>query len=611
MIQLKDSLSFLKEQADNSADIIFCDPPYALGSEIVIRSDGKIDYKKASDFMNKWDMPTGAFWEDFYKEAMRVLKHGGHCVMFGMDRQLLLFKYYAHLAGFTEKQSLYWYFISNFPKATDLSKMIDKNAGAEREVVRTIKTHDIRKNALMESTNESIKKEIPIIDYDYTAPSSPLAQKYSGYKYSIAPLKQTNETIIVFQKPYKTKSCLHDTLAYENGDESITCGALDIEKNRVGVSNTTNQDFSSAGGKLSSLHDIRQFYEKHFLSLGVSDDLLDSMLSEIRSCNIGDTNLWHNGVVLDDKTHLVFSCNLKTQDFLSNVSSYEDRLQEVQGFLNDYPTCRHLYDGLLQKVKVHDQDISPLPLYVLSYIGSLLHELIGSREKDMNLVSNLDVFLLVMTYAYLFNDNIHYYIKSTTETQGRYPAQAFISSQTAEVLDRQSGDRPSWKGQNHNTAFNPYGGNALLKSKTKREGKFEGFNNSNTGCSKILHKCDFEKDEHDLYFYAPKVSKSERNAGCEEMPLTNANRDDAELTNAEDRQASTHNSHPTLKPISLIERILKLFKTPNAQRILIPFSGSGSEIIGAYKAGFEYIEGSEINEAYVEIAKARIKHWCK
>ena len=46
-------------------------------------------------------------------------------IMYGMDRQTLLFKYYASLSGFQEQQSIYWYYISNFPKATDLSKKID------------------------------------------------------------------------------------------------------------------------------------------------------------------------------------------------------------------------------------------------------------------------------------------------------------------------------------------------------------------------------------------------------------------------------------------------------------------------------------------------------
>ena len=65
-----------------------------------------------------------------------------------------------------------------------------------------------------------------------------LSQKYNGMKYSIAPLKQTNETILVFQKPYKTGSCLHDTLAYENGDAECMCGAVDVEGNRCETSET-------------------------------------------------------------------------------------------------------------------------------------------------------------------------------------------------------------------------------------------------------------------------------------------------------------------------------------------------------------------------------------
>jgi len=36
MILQMDSLEFLKTQADYSADIIYCDPPYALGSELIV-----------------------------------------------------------------------------------------------------------------------------------------------------------------------------------------------------------------------------------------------------------------------------------------------------------------------------------------------------------------------------------------------------------------------------------------------------------------------------------------------------------------------------------------------------------------------------------------------
>jgi len=443
MIRQQDALEFMRTQADYSADLIYCDPPYALGSEIVICSDGKVDYKKVSDFMNKWDMPDGKFWEDYFKEAFRTLKYGGHLVMFGLDRQLLLFKYYSALAGFTEKQSLYWFFISNFPKASDLSKNIDKNAGAEREITGTRKAHDIRANALMEATDENLKKEVSTMDYNYTKPSTPLAKKYSGYKYSIAPLKQTNETIMIFQRPYKTKSCLHDTLEYENGNEKCLCGALDIEKNRVPLDKN-------------------------------------------------DPNL-----------------RLNAKNHKGHGHSFGDESGNNLRSKNDLPNM-------------------------------------GFHNSD-----------------------------------GRYPAQTYCNSQAGKKLGE---------------------------------------------ANKVLHKCDFEKEEHDLYFYCPKVSKSERNAGCEELKDSTLKwllflysdrmrEDKGEATglNKEGRFApiQVKNNHPTVKPISLNHKILSLFKTPNKQRLLVPFAGSGSEIIGAIKAGYTDIEGCEINREYIEIAEARIAHWSK
>ena len=223
-------LDVLKETAANSQDLIFCDPPYALGSDVIIRKDGKPDYRKAVDFMAKWQQPDGYFWEQWFNEAFRVLKYGGRVVMFGMDRQLMLNKYYACFAGFAEQQSLYWYTISGFPKSADLAKNIDKCLGVDVKEYGSITTagHDGRKAKLRSG------KEITD-GYEMHTPSTGLAQKYNGMKYSIAPLKQTNETILVFQKPYKTGSCLHDTLAYENGDAECMCGAVDVEGNRCGT----------------------------------------------------------------------------------------------------------------------------------------------------------------------------------------------------------------------------------------------------------------------------------------------------------------------------------------------------------------------------------------
>jgi DNA modification methylase len=260
-LQQGDCLELLKTLEDNSIDLIFCDPPYALGSEVIVKPNGKPDYKKAVDFMNKWGQPDGAFWEEWFTEAKRVLKHGGHCLMFGMDRQLWFNCYYANLSGFTQKQSLYWYFISNFPKASDLSKNLDKYFGAEREKVRTKARSET--SGTMSGKTETRpwiekSKELGYHEHDSNTPVSDLAKKYEGIKYSVAPLKQTNETIMVFQKPYKTGSCLHDVLAMENGDETITCGGIDIEGNRCGVS---EEDYKQQIKKQESF--VKSSQKKH------------------------------------------------------------------------------------------------------------------------------------------------------------------------------------------------------------------------------------------------------------------------------------------------------------------------------------------------------------
>ena len=46
-LHTSDSLAFLTTLDEFSNDIIYCDPPYALGSEVIIRKDGKVDYAKA------------------------------------------------------------------------------------------------------------------------------------------------------------------------------------------------------------------------------------------------------------------------------------------------------------------------------------------------------------------------------------------------------------------------------------------------------------------------------------------------------------------------------------------------------------------------------------
>jgi len=64
------------------------------------------------------------------------------------------------------------------------------------------------------------------------------------------------------------------------------------------------------------------------------------------------------------------------------------------------------------------------------------------------------------------------------------------------------------------------------------------------------------------------------------------------------------NTHPTVKPVKLMEYLITLVTPPNGI-VLDPFFGSGTTGVAAVNLGFNYI-GIELDEQYVEIAKRRI-----
>ncbi len=71
-------------------------------------------------------------------------------------------------------------------------------------------------------------------------------------------------------------------------------------------------------------------------------------------------------------------------------------------------------------------------------------------------------------------------------------------------------------------------------------------------------------------------------------------------------------SHPTVKPVDLCRWLATLLLPPpldRPRRILVPFSGSGSEMIGCLLAGWDEVIGVELSEEYAEIARARLTHW--
>jgi len=177
-------------------------------------------------------------------------------------------------------------------------------------------------------------------------------------------------------------------------------------------------------------------------------------------------------------------------------------------------------------------------------------------------------------------------------SQGRFPANIIFDEEAGKILDKQSGVRKGFASQNCNNQ-QLYGGNALNKSSTIRDGFKEGYNDTG-GASR--------------FFYCPKASKKDRNEGVEHLevkrPDTRTDKGMGSFTEKGVQPQS--NFHPTVKPTDLMAYLVRMV-TPKGGTVLDPFMGSGSTGKASVREGFNFV-GIEREDEYMEIAKTRIEH---
>jgi DNA modification methylase len=124
------------------------------------------------------------------------------------------------------------------------------------------------------------------------------------------------------------------------------------------------------------------------------------------------------------------------------------------------------------------------------------------------------------------------------------------------------------------------------------------------------------------FYYCPKASSPERDAGCEDTPTIKSGMSNGAQVHGEgydqgqdiglNRVIARKNNHPCVKPLALTRYLATLLLPPASvepRRLLVPFAGSGSEMIGALQAGWDEIVGVEQDAHYCEIAKRRLEYW--
>ena len=144
------------------------------------------------------------------------------------------------------------------------------------------------------------------------------------------------------------------------------------------------------------------------------------------------------------------------------------------------------------------------------------------------------------------------------------------------------------------------------------DNKWEGDNNANIygKYSKGIRQSTYsDEGTAARFFYCAKASKSERNAGLDNLEKkpggSNAKGYTEDVAKGNDRNKPTANFHPTVKPLTLMRYLIKLVTPPNGI-VLDPFLGSGTTAVAAILEDFDW-KGCEMTEDYVDIIKGRIK----
>ena len=557
-----DCLEVLKELPDNSVDSVVADPPYGLA------------------FMGKkWDYDVPGV--DIWQECLRVLKPGGHLLSFAGSRTYHRMTVAIEDAGFEIRDQIMWVYGSGWPKSMDVSKAIDKAAGAEREVgpvdpVRAARLVNQRGSYETDAGWSAGGRKVTI-----DPPATDAARQWQGWGTA---LKPSFEPLCIAQKPLlksEEQHIINENLMKLEARLWLLSFASVAEKN-----STSNQS------ELSAVFAIAQWTADELTS--TREDLSAAMdisqyVSAINTC-LNTVTSWRNtlGAILQHgntsitETKSSTITDWKTLNFcLSQITprTITTALCNQCGQTAFASTAERYFDAELKKLN------ATLELSVLA--PAMLREAENCRDVDEK-------------------------VKHTPICVARKP---LIGTVAANVLEHGTGainiDGCRVPGEPV-PVFDTVGGRKFEQTHTQPERRTQQVGTSDAGRwpANFIH--DGSEEVTNLlgdaarFFYCAKASKKEREVGLDGFELRVAGglagRADGSLGSV----SLSRNIHPTVKPIDLMRYLCRLV-TPPGGVVLDPFLGSGSTGVAALAEGFRFI-GIEREEEYMAIATARLRH---
>lgn len=237
MILNGDCLEVLKTLPENSIDSLVTDPPAGIS------------------FMGKeWDSDKGgrdgwiSWMAEVMKECHRVLKPGAHGLVWAIPRTSHWTATALENAGFEIRDVVTHLFGSGFPKSLDISKAIDKAAGAEREIISREKSAYTSKDTWKNSSMHKTTGEDGYRFTEITAPATESAKQWQGWGTA---LKPASEHWILIRKPCSEKTVAANVIKFGTGGINIDASRIEAADQALldaAVKRMTGNQVQSGGG---------------------------------------------------------------------------------------------------------------------------------------------------------------------------------------------------------------------------------------------------------------------------------------------------------------------------------------------------------------------------
>ena len=631
------NIDILKQYPDNYFDSIVTDPPYGLGKEPNAQELMKDWIEKGyheisgSGFMGKeWDafVPQPNFW----KESFRVLKPGGHILAFYGSRTYDWGVMAMRFAGFEVRDCIQWVYGSGFPKSNniynilknDLQCKVEKknvmNAIASSFLLKEAKEMDgqdiVVENVLGKVSERGIIEFVKIVNNNSTLLKAISIENQGENKGHFVLLnvslngnkKTLTLKIILIGKEenlLEPMDTLELTLERENIDLNTLLSWKNIseeELKKEKMFTTLTEIEKTTELKICNYFlnpNIQKFIVNNHSALKPANEPIVLARKPLeKGLSIAENVLkWGTGAINIDGCRVSF----KNENDLKSATFGVQTDIRGGNFNNNRPSDGNI---LNRNVEANSQGRFPANLILTHHpececVGTKKIKAISggtNAKRDSNYMS--------MTIGYKDADGLGGYgDENGEETIEDWNC---VDDCPIKILDEQSGELKSGKMTSNHKRTTDGSKNGIYGKFDVNHPLAETYGDKG-GASRFFKQCNFEENDIVRFQYTAKASKSERNKGLEGFDEKENMRVNAPRESEEEKVSNKmSNFHPTVKPIKLMQYLVRLVTPPNGI-VLDPFCGSGTTGIACKLEGFQFV-GLEQDAEYCKIAQARIKN---